>query len=73
MTAATATPQRAVYTIKEVAVLLALSLNSTYALVRTGRIPAVKLGNRWMVPRQRFHAWLNEPAEQAEQVEVAAG
>ena len=70
MTAVTVTPQRAVYTIKEVAVLLALSLNSTYALVRAGRIPAVKLGNRWMVPKQRFHAWLNE---QAEQVEVATG
>ncbi len=55
--------QTAVYTVKEVAHLLSLSLGSTYALIRTGDIPARKMGGRWVVPKQRFHTWLNELPE----------
>lgn len=50
-----------VYTVKEVARLLRISLGSAYALVRDGTIPAKKVGARWVVPRQRFHNWLNAP------------
>ena len=50
---------RAVYTVKEVAQMLSLSLGGTYALVRTGEIPAIKLGGRWAIPKRRFHAWLD--------------
>lgn len=50
---------RAVYTVKEVAYLLSLSLGSTYALIRSGDIPARKMGGRWVVPRRRFEEWLN--------------
>ena len=56
---------RAVYTVKEVAVMLSLSLGGTYALIRTGEIPAKKFGGRWTVPKRRFHAWLDEPTESA--------
>ncbi len=55
--------QTAVYTVKELAHLLSLSLGSTYALIRTGDIPARKMGGRWVVPKQRFHTWLNELPE----------
>lgn len=58
----TETADRAVYTVKEISKLLGLTLNPTYALVRAGTIPAVKLGGRWVVPKDRFHAWLNHPA-----------
>jgi excisionase family DNA binding protein len=51
---------RAVYTVAEVAELLSLSLGSTYAMVRAGQIPARKLGGRWVVPKRRFHAWLDD-------------
>lgn len=51
--------ERAVYTVKEVAHLLSLSLGSTYALVRQGEIPALKMGGRWIVPKKRFHVWLD--------------
>jgi excisionase family DNA binding protein len=50
---------RAVYTVREVAALLSLSVGSTYALIRSGDIPALKLGGRWVVPKKRFHEWLN--------------
>jgi excisionase family DNA binding protein len=56
------TPQRtdrAVYTVREVAHLLDLSLGSTYNLLRLGEIPAKHLGGRWVIPKQRFHAWLD--------------
>jgi excisionase family DNA binding protein len=58
-----ATITRAVYTVAEVAELLSLSLGSTYAMVRSGDIPARKLGGRWVVPKRRFHAWLDDLPE----------
>jgi len=48
-----------VYTVEEVAELLGLALGGTYVLVRNGTIPAKKLGGRWVIPKDRFHAWLN--------------
>ncbi|WP_405092085.1 helix-turn-helix domain-containing protein [Micromonospora sp. NBC_01392] len=57
-----ARPVRAVYTVKEVAAMLSLSVSSAYTLVRSGQIPAERLGRRWVVPRSRFHAWLDGPA-----------
>ncbi|MFZ0119333.1 MAG: helix-turn-helix domain-containing protein [Pseudonocardiaceae bacterium] len=56
--------QRAVYTVVEVAQLLSLSRGTAYALVRDGTIPALRLGNRWVIPRARFHAWLDSPDEE---------
>lgn len=52
------------YTVREVAKLLGISLGSTYALVRDGTIPATRLGGRWIIPRTRFHAWLDGVTEQ---------
>jgi excisionase family DNA binding protein len=52
---------RAAYTVAEVAFLLGLSRGNTYALIRRGRIPALKMGTRWIVPKRRFHAWLDAP------------
>jgi excisionase family DNA binding protein len=57
----------AVYTVKEVSTLLTLSLGSTYALIRQGAIPALRLGGRWVVPKRRFHAWLDGLSEDADQ------
>ena len=57
---------RAVYTVREVAHLLSLSLGATYALVRAGEIPARRLGSRWVIPRARFEQWLDDCTIQAE-------
>ncbi|MFG1891803.1 helix-turn-helix domain-containing protein [Micromonospora sp. NPDC049051] len=54
---------RAVYTVAETAHILSLSLGSTYALVRPGEIPAIKLGGRWLIPKRRLHQWLDELPE----------
>ncbi|HSV67100.1 MAG TPA: helix-turn-helix domain-containing protein [Mycobacteriales bacterium] len=50
---------RPVYTVPEVAQLLTLSRGGAYALVRDGTIPAHRLGGRWVIPKARFHAWLD--------------
>ncbi|MDQ7908368.1 helix-turn-helix domain-containing protein [Phytohabitans sp. ZYX-F-186] len=62
------TQTRAVYTVHEAARLLSISVSTAYALVRSGDIPAERLGRRWVIPRVRFHAWLDgatDPARQA--------
>jgi excisionase family DNA binding protein len=48
-----------VYTVKEVSRYLRLSLGGTYTLIRSGEIPAKKLGGRWVIPKRRFAAWLD--------------
>jgi excisionase family DNA binding protein len=54
---------RAVYSVPEVAYMLSLSLGSTYNMVRKGQIPAKKMGARWVIPKRRFHVWLDELPE----------
>jgi excisionase family DNA binding protein len=51
-------------TVREVAKLLGISLGGTYALVRDGTIPATRLGGRWLIPRARFHDWLDAVSDQ---------
>lgn len=47
------------YTVDQVAYLLDLSRGATYKSVRDGIIPAERVGRRWVIPRSRFHAWLD--------------
>jgi excisionase family DNA binding protein len=70
--------EAAVYTVQEVAELLGLALSGTYVLLREGTIPAMRVGSRWLIPKKRFHAWLESLGEldgeedQAEGVPVPA-
>ena len=52
-----------VYTVKEVSQYLRISLGGTYALIRSGEIPAKKLGGRWVIPKRRFATWLDSCTE----------
>lgn len=61
-----------VYTVAETASLLTLSLGSTYVLIREGAIPAKKMGGRWIIPKERFHQWLNSLASDDETGAVPA-
>ncbi|MGI8816415.1 MAG: helix-turn-helix domain-containing protein [Pseudonocardia sp.] len=54
--------RRLTYTVDEVAHLLNLSRGVAYQHVREGLIPATRVGRRWLVPRKRFHAWLDGKA-----------
>jgi excisionase family DNA binding protein len=46
--------ERLVLTVEETAELLRLSRGATYEGVRSGDIPAVRVGRRWLVPRARL-------------------
>jgi excisionase family DNA binding protein len=47
------------YTVEQVAALLGIARGVAYEAVRNGEIPATRVGRRWLVPRKRFHAWLD--------------
>ncbi len=42
------------YTVPEVMEMLRFSKSFTYGLVKDGTIPSVKIGNRILVPKQKF-------------------
>lgn len=52
-------PNKATYTVLEVAYLLNLSRGVTYQYVKDGTIPAMRVGRRWVIPRKRFAEWLD--------------
>ena len=47
------------YTVDEVAALLGIARGKAYEHVRAGDIPSIRMGKRYLIPRERFHAWLN--------------
>ena len=57
------------YTVDEVAALLGVARGVAYDNVRNGLIPAVRVGRRWLVPRSRFHAWLDSTSSAARNME----
>lgn len=52
-----------VYSVEEAARLLGISRNHAYDSVRTGDIPAVRLGRKWLVPRVALERMLSDTAE----------
>ena len=57
-----------VYSIEEVAGLLGISRSYAYELVRNGTIPALELGRKRVIPKERFHSWINEKTEIKEEL-----
>lgn len=54
---------RLTYTVEEAAQVLGVSRGLAYELVRTGRIPSVRLGQRRIIiPRGSLEAFLNSAA-----------
>ena len=51
--------EKLVFSVKEVAELLGMSLNGTYNSIAAGEIPSVKIGKKIVVPKVRLHALLN--------------
>jgi excisionase family DNA binding protein len=52
-------------TLKEAAEVLRVSKSTAYELARTHRIPAVKIGAAWRVPRRTLLAHIEAQAEEA--------
>ena len=47
------------YTVDDVAAMLGIARGKAYEHVRNGEIPSVRMGRRLLIPRERFHSWLN--------------
>ena len=58
-----ATPERATLDIPEIAHLLGCSRGTAYRAAREGRLPALRIGRRLVVPRRAFDQWLASAAE----------
>lgn len=54
------TPARTI-SVEEAAQLLGISRPTAYQAVRTGDLPAIRVGKRWLIPRSRLEALLDGP------------
>jgi excisionase family DNA binding protein len=55
---------------KELAKFLGIDLGNAYSLIRSTGFPSLRIGRRWITPRENLDRWL---AEQAAQKNNAAG
>jgi excisionase family DNA binding protein len=60
LAAAGADPQACVLTVEEAGAVLRISRGSAFAAVRSGDIPAVRIGRSWRVPRAALAAMVDE-------------
>ena len=51
--------EKLVYSIQEAADLLGISRSYAYELVRNGTIPALVLGRKRVIPKEKFITWVN--------------
>lgn len=54
--------ERLTYTVPEAAALLGISRNTTYEAIRTGQIPAIRIGRRLVISRVQLDRLLSGTA-----------
>lgn len=47
-----------VYSTKEVAQLLSIGMNTLYDLIHENKIPYVKIGKKFIIPKKALETWL---------------
>lgn len=62
------TLEKLTYTVEEAAELLGIGRSLCYEMVRQSRIPSIKLGGKWIIPKEGVRKMLAE-AGQGETVE----
>ena len=50
---------RRAYTPEEVSRLLGLHINSVYTMLKSGDLPGIRAGRKWLISKRRFEAWLD--------------
>lgn len=55
--------ERKTYTVKELAVVLGISLANAYNLVKTEGFPRLMIGNKILIPREALDRWINREVE----------
>lgn len=54
-----------VYSPKEAAELLCIGMNKIYDLIHANKIPYIKVGKKFIIPKKAFESWLNSCANLA--------
>lgn len=50
------------YRVEDVQRLLGIGRNSAYSLIKQQGFPAIRVGNRIVIPSDLFHTWVNKQA-----------
>ena len=50
---------KCVYTVDEIRQMLGIGKNEAYRLTQRDSFPAIRIGNRIVIPKEAFHQWLN--------------
>lgn len=48
------------YTVKEAAEIVGIGPSTLYDLVRKDKVPNIKLGGRYLIPKEQFQIWVNK-------------
>ena len=51
--------KKCVYTVDEIRMMLGIGKNEAYRLTHSKDFPAIRIGNRTVIPKEAFHQWLN--------------
>ena len=55
--------ERLVYTVVEAGKLLGIGRSAAYEAARTGELPAIRIGRRWLVSKQALDRMLSEAGQ----------
>jgi excisionase family DNA binding protein len=66
-------PTSMLLTVRDVAVALRLGRTRTYALLRSGEIPVIRVGRAVRVPRDGLHRWIEEHCTSVDQASSGNG
>ena len=66
-------PMSMLLTVHDVAVALRLGRTRTYALLRSGEIPVIRVGRAVRVPRDGLHRWIEEHCTSVDQASSGNG
>lgn len=50
--------EKVTYSVKEAAAVIGISSGKMYELVRSDAVPNIKFGKRFVIPKARFHEWV---------------
>lgn len=62
-TLAATDPKPLTLTVPQTAELLQIGKNQVYELIHAGRLPAIRLGNKFLVVTEVLHDWLEREVE----------
>lgn len=57
--------ERLTYKVEELKSLLGIGHNRVYELVHSRDFPAIRIGRRWHIPKDKFKEWLEKETEKA--------